>query len=758
MDLGCLAIVGALLLVLGIATLLFERARRKRISAPYLFPDRTTALIEEDPDATPIQPRSAFPSSIQKVTGPKPSTPGLIFISRIRTLGAGQPRPGKRNVTANAPGTQRAKMPRMGRGVIAFALLSTMVFGVAIVVALATTSRPQSSPRSGMVVGIAGFESTAPKSSLKETLANDIARSVAASGRADVAVRLTQANPLTPEQAEAERALLGADFLWWGDMGPSGAITASIAFAPGFSAGQQTWQRYTNLDTGALIFPQAARVYLVPEAGTDPLVPLTLALAYLRAGDYSAAATAAYGAQATLDDGNGSGEIARFTEATANVAAGQPGKAVPLFQQMEAAGSAWPESMVNLGIAHLGISDWGSARAAAERAIASRDSSNMVLARANLVRARTRYRSGGEFTQAVSDLDEAMRLDPDYALTRLDKAEVLYRQSQPDASRAEIEALLVRTPDAAPAYRLMGLVRLMLAQPDDAQGALGNAARLYSDWIGALRSEEGRAQLAEDAVSAEVATEGILALNRELAGVYLYQGMAWADKARNEPPESFLGGVWRNIRGEPTLYERAIGKLQEAARLDPRRADIPVQLGSVYVQIGDTGKGAQALSTARQIDPTAPEPYLALARLQEAQRNIPEAIKTITELAANTQKYYPAYEELYRLYTSAGDAQSANASLQQALQFAAQAPGDHLWRGKFLRLLGNPAEAEAEFRAALADPDLWEAHANLGELLQQANRHPEALAEFKQALAVQPNDPRALLGAARTPCAGGRGR
>ncbi|HKP54205.1 MAG TPA: tetratricopeptide repeat protein [Chloroflexia bacterium] len=747
MDVGCLAAVGALLLVLGIATLLFEQMRRKRSNTPYLFPDRTTALIEEDPDATPMQPRSAFPRSTLSSTGPRHTLPGRIFISKIRTLGSGQPRPANSPAITGGSGRQSAKVPRMGRGVIAFALISLMVFAVAV--SLATTSQPQASPRSGVVVGIARFESTAPESSIKETLGNDILSSATAAGKADVAVRVAKANPLTQEQAEAERARLGADFLWWGEVGPSGAITASIAFAPGFSPGQQTWQRYTEMDTDALIFPQAARVYLVPEAGTDPLVPLTLALVYLRAGDYSAAATAAYGARATLDEGNGSGEIARFVEATANVAAGQPGKAVPLFEQIDATGTSWPEVLVNLGIARLRMSDWEGARAAAERAIASRDSSDLVLARANLVRARARYRSGGEFTQAISDVDEAMRLDPAYALARLDKAEVLYRQSQPDAARAEIESLLARTPDAAPAYRLMGLVRLMLAQPDDAQGALGNAARLYSEWVSALRSEEGRAQLAGDAVRAEIATEGILALNRELAGVYLYQGMAWADKARSEPPESFLGGVWRNIRGEPTLYERAISKLQEAARLDPRRADIPVQLGSVYVQMGDTGKGAQALSTARQIDPTAPEPYLALARLQEAQRNLPEAIKTITELAANTQKYYPAYEELYRLYASAGDLQSANASLQQALQFAAQVPGDHLWRGKFLRLLGNPGEAEAEFRAALADPGLWEAHANLGELLQQANRHPEALAEFKQALAVQPNDPHALLGAAR---------
>ena len=343
----------------------------------------------------------------------------------------------------------------------------------------------------------------------------------------------------------------------------------------------------------------------------------------------------------------------------------------------------------------------------------------------------------------------SIRLDPGYTVARLDKAQVLYRQSQPDAARGELETVLSHMPDSAPAYTLLGLVRLMLAQPDDAQSALSNSATLYSSWIASLRTSEAQAQVAGNADRAEVATEGILALNRELAGVYLYQGIAWADKARKEPPESFLGGVWRNIQGQPTLYERAIGKMQDAARLDPRRPDIPVQLGNLYVEMGDTGKAAQELATARQIDPSAPEPYLALAHLQEAQNNVAEAVKTIAELTANSERYYPAYEELYRLYMGGGDTASANTSLQRALQISPETPSDHLWRGKFLQLLGNNADAEGEFRAALANPDLWEAHVHLGEILAQAGRHPEALAEFKAALNVQPNDPGALLGAAR---------
>ena len=743
MDLGCLATLGALLLIAGLVILLFERFRRSRAGTPYPFPDRTTALIEEDPDATPIQPRSAFPRFVPNATRAKQGTTWLA--SRLRSVGTHQ-----RSMTPASNGAkQRPTLPSVGRGALVTGILSATLLTLVVVAALGATSAPQSPQQAVIVVGLAGFEDTNPSTSLKESLANDLREALRAGGSGDVAIRLSVLAPGTEADAEAERRGLGADFLVWGDIGPSGAVTASLLFAPNFAVGQQRWQRYTEVDTGALLFPAMTRVYLAPGAGVDPLVPLMVALVHLRAGEYQAAARAAMGAQATLDGGNGSGEIGRFVEAAAYIAAGQAGKSVPIHDYMERSGAAWPEVAVNQSIAFLRLGDWANARTSAETALNNRDSTDVVLARANLVRARARYRAGAEFTQAISDLDEALRLDPGYPLARLDKAEVLYRQSQPDLARVEIESLLARLPDLAPAYRLMGLVRLMLAQPDDAQGALGNAARHYSDWIATLRAEESRAQLAGDATEAEIATEGILTLNRELAGVYLYQGMALADKARTEPPESFLGGAWRNIRGEKTLSERAIEKMQEAARLDPRRADIAVQMGNVYLQMGDTGRGAQALAAAREIDPSAPEPYLALARLQEAQRNIPEAIKTITELTTNAQGYYPAYEELYRLHVTAGDQQSANAALQRALDFAPQTPLDHLWRGKFLRLLDNRAQAEIEFRAALTDPDLWEARVNLGELLEQASRRPEALVEFREALAIQPNDPRALLGAAK---------
>ncbi len=73
MDLGCLAMVGVTLLMLGGGTLLFERVRQRRGYAPYPYPDLPTALIPDgdDPDATPVQsPKSQVQSLKSKVQNP----------------------------------------------------------------------------------------------------------------------------------------------------------------------------------------------------------------------------------------------------------------------------------------------------------------------------------------------------------------------------------------------------------------------------------------------------------------------------------------------------------------------------------------------------------------------------------------------------------------------------------------------------------------------------------------------------------------
>jgi tetratricopeptide (TPR) repeat protein len=286
---------------------------------------------------------------------------------------------------------------------------------------------------------------------------------------------------------------------------------------------------------------------------------------------------------------------------------------------------------------------------------------------------------------------------------------------------------------------------MMQGQSQDALSYLDDAYGLYQGWLSELRAEEGQASATGDNVRAQAATNGILKLNGRLADVALYEGMAWADIARHEPKESFLGGLWRGIRGEPSTSEKALSKLQEAQRLDARRPDILLQIGSLYSQQGDYSDASTVLRQARDLDPTAPEPYMALAEVQAAQGQPKVAIATLNDLLSTSPGYFPAYDQVHTLYIWMGDNDSARSTLEQAVAVAARTSSDHLWRGKFLQTLGRLDQAESEFRAAAQDPELWEAHLSLGQLLLQTNRGPEALAEFQTVLVSQPNNETALL-------------
>src|SRR5947208_426819 len=132
------------------------------------------------------------------------------------------------------------------------------------------------------------------------------------------------------------------------------------------------------------------------------------------------------------------------------------------------------------------------------------------------------------------------------------------------------------------------------------------AASLYSGWLAALRADEAKAQVTGDGVRAQGAAAGIQLLNRELASVYLYRGMALADQAGKEPAESFLGGLWRRAQGQPSTYERALAAVQDAYDLDKRRPDILLQMGAIYTRMGDTARAAQVLQQAQAMAPASP--------------------------------------------------------------------------------------------------------------------------------------------------------
>ncbi|HET9495091.1 MAG TPA: tetratricopeptide repeat protein [Chloroflexia bacterium] len=747
MELGWLGLLGGLLLLAGLATLAYDGSRKRRDNNPYSFPDNATNalddtalqnLVRPQPQLQhrPMQPPPGHPSAaLSQLPG---RTPGA-FPQRLRQIAPATARRG------GGIFNRLAAAPRRLLVVLAAASIALLALSVGI---LWAGPAPVAYPPGTIAVGVAQFGGAAGHD-IGAGLAEYIAKSTGAAGLTNVAVRRAAAAPVSAESAAWARERLGLSVLVWGEQGAAGAITVGLALDPAFGPGARPWERYADPDPGLVVLPEHAVLYFPEGRALDPVVPLVASLAYLGAGRFEEAGEAAWGAQATMEQNGVSSELGRLVEAAARYAREDYAGAIASVDVLGASPSA--EARTIRAAAHLYAGGLGGAQSDAEAVLASREASDRVLARAQVVRARAWYRSGA-FSRALAALDEAERLDPSYDRVRLDRAEVYYRQAQPAAAAEQASAL----PPSAQSYRLLGLVRLMLGQPDEALRVFQLAAQATDEWTAALRTEEARAQSAGETRRAHAATDGIVKLNRQRAELSLYQGMALADVARSEPPETFLGGVWRNLRGEKTTAERAIAQMQEAARLDPRRPDIPLQMASVYAQAGDFDGATEALGQAKALDPSAPEPYAALSRLYESNGMMREAAAALEELIGVAPWHYPAYADLSRLYRALGDEASARGALERAAAIEPQSPGDHLWRGKYLRALDRREEAERELRLAAEDPEKWEAHLELGQLLLEEGRGPSALAEFEAVLEVRPNSERALLGAGRLMVLAGR--
>lgn len=733
MDVIWLLAAGALMLVLGLSALAADGLRRRSNPFPNILRDLTTMLLR--PGAAGWGHLSSSQANTSAGAYSHRPGPARAFYGIRRVLSGG---------------TRPRIVPLVFVAGFTAACVATGLY-------VATTMGTPQVEDETVVIAYSEFVGSPREGSPTEAFAAHMQQVATTSVLEALVLRPATRTVTNQEQAEAERARLGADALWWGEVGPDGAITASLALSPQFSPWQAPWAELQPNDLTQMMLPISAQIYLPPGQGTDPLIPYTLAIAQLKLGHYADAARAAYGARATVGQiearyqtgKSTSGiQLAALLEAAAELGRKHYAEAAIPLDELHAAGIMPVEGLVDRAAVRLALGDKGGARSDADRVLGTREANNQAQALAYLARGRASLRAG-DITSALADLEESARLDPGYAATKLERAEALYRQSQPDGARIQLQNLIASSPSAAPAYRLLGLTMLMLGQPGEAMSALDRAEGLYNGWLEALRKEEASAQAVGDTSRAQWATDSIVDMNKELAGIYLYQGMTWADLARQDPPESFLGGIWRRIRGEPTKLEHALDRMLHAQRLDPNRPDVPLQLGNVYTQMGDSGSAAVALQEAQRLNPTAPEPYIALAHLQQAQNNPGEAITTLNQLLAQNPAHFPAYDEIYRIYMQAGDQEAATATLHSALQVLPQTTSDYLWRGRFLQRLGDTAGAIESARAAASDPQLWEAHLLLAQLLNSVGQAPEALSEFGQVLTVQPNNPDALLGAAQ---------
>ena len=283
----------------------------------------------------------------------------------------------------------------------------------------------------------------------------------------------------------------------------------------------------------------------------------------------------------------------------------------------------------------------------------------------------------GRYEEAVAAYESALRLRPDLAPILLNLGIAHHRAGNFEKAVEVLTQLLAKAPDTLQARQLLGISLVELGRDGEAlphlekalAGAPNDPAVLYSMGLAYLRLNRPEMRQV-----VRILSENPLGI----AAAYLLKG------------QILLAGH---------EYERAIGELEAAAKLNPELPRLQYSVGLAYLKLGRNKE--------------------AIACFEKELRRTPRDFSTL---------YFLAY-----LHEADGDLDAARARLDLALRQEPQSPEANALLGKILVKQNKPADALAPLESAVAkDPVDPDKRYLLARVYQQLGRREDAAREFAE--------------------------
>jgi tetratricopeptide (TPR) repeat protein len=303
----------------------------------------------------------------------------------------------------------------------------------------------------------------------------------------------------------------------------------------------------------------------------------------------------------------------------------------------------------------------------------------------------------GDCTQAISLLNEALRLKPEYLPARLQLGSCLLGSGQWQGAAKLYDAILASHADSPYAYYGIGRVRAIRSDLSGAVAAFRKACELFPDF-GAAHYALGRIYERQDNKDQSVAE---LALFERQKNV----GPPLPDPVLNDVLALNVGVLEAISQGEQLARE---GKLPESAAayekalgFAPQLESAHAQLISVYGRMGHAARAEEHFQVAIALQPGEPNAYFNHGLLIASQEKFAEAEQAFRR----TVDSQPAY------------------------------PGARLNLGLMLEAQGRLPEALAEYRTA-AQNDATDSQAQFyaGRILVHQQNYQEGIAYLLKSL------------------------
>lgn len=199
----------------------------------------------------------------------------------------------------------------------------------------------------------------------------------------------------------------------------------------------------------------------------------------------------------------------------------------------------------------------------------------------------------------------------------------------------------------------------------------------------------------------------------------------------------------------------AIEGYRKAATLVPKYIAAHVNLGSIYLELNRLEEAKMSFGAALKIQENVPAAHYGLGQIALSQRNFAKAIDDFKKALALAPDANRIHYALAMAYRGLNDQESARRHLAQqgtvgvrvsdplvdALQELTKGERVHMIRGRLALEAKRFTEGAAEFRKAVAaNPNSVPALVNLGAALTQTGDLKGAAEQFQRALQVDPNN------------------
>jgi tetratricopeptide (TPR) repeat protein len=168
----------------------------------------------------------------------------------------------------------------------------------------------------------------------------------------------------------------------------------------------------------------------------------------------------------------------------------------------------------------------------------------------------------------------------------------------------------------------------------------------------------------------------------------------------------------------------------------PPNAQLYLSLASVSEQTGDSQKARGLYHQALSMQPDHLEGLLALARLEDRENQLDAALHYYLQAVHLSPNSAKALNDLSLCYARRGQLTEAVAPLEHAIR---QSPGKQLYRNNLAKVLVELNQNQLALQHLLAVHPPGVAHYNLGVVLHQQGRDPQAVEALSRAVSVDPN-------------------